>query len=480
MASDDQRKIFRQQALEQLSSPEQLDQLLQVTSRKSWIAIGTLAAGVLAALVWSVLGQIPITVDGTGILVHPRRVVSLQSPASGRIVSLDVAVGDEVRRGDVIATISQPELAQQLEQERVRLTETRSRNTQTSAMAGQRLKLQREGIERKRALLRDRIASLQSSADTQRQRSERYVAEQRANVMQTRKVQETVGKALEERYRSYLELKKEGLSSQDVVLDARQRVLDNQLQRADLDLQIQQIELRRLEAEERYQQQMDQVEELRAQLQDLDIEEAQLAQQEIETSADRELRIQELQRNIERLEAELAGKGQVTSEFTGRVLEVTVGPGQIVAAGQRIGAVEAIDPEGKLVGVAYFSVGDGKKIVEGMEVRITPSTVERERFGSMKAVVTSASTFPVTTDAVASVIGHREVAGELTQGTSRIQVFAELESDPATATGYRWTSGGGPPDPVTAGTTTAVRATVEYRRPITFVIPILRRWSGTG
>ena len=87
MASDDQRKIFRQQALEQLSSPEQLDQLLQVTSRKSWIAIGTLAAGVLAALVWSVLGQIPITVDGTGILVHPRRVVSLQSPASRRIVS---------------------------------------------------------------------------------------------------------------------------------------------------------------------------------------------------------------------------------------------------------------------------------------------------------------------------------------------------------------------------------------------------------
>ena len=33
---------------------------------------------------------------------------------------------------------------------------------------------------------------------------------------------------------------------------------------------------------------------------------------------------------------------------------------------------------------------------------------------------------------------------------------------------------------LTAGTTALARATVEHRRPITFVIPILRKWTGVG
>ena len=35
--------IFRKVALERLSSPEQLDQLLQVTDPKGWMALGALA-----------------------------------------------------------------------------------------------------------------------------------------------------------------------------------------------------------------------------------------------------------------------------------------------------------------------------------------------------------------------------------------------------------------------------------------------------
>jgi len=61
-----------------------------------------------------------------------------------------------------------------------------------------------------------------------------------------------------------------------------------------------------------------------------------------------------------------------------------------------------------------------------------------------------------------------------------IQVVATLRKDAEAYTGYQWTSGKGPPGPLTAGTTASVRATVEFRRPISFVIPILRKWSGVG
>ena len=74
----------------------------------------------------------------------------------------------------------------------------------------------------------------------------------------------------------------------------------------------------------------------------------------------------------------------------------------------------------------------------------------------------------------------QEVARELTQGSSRIQVQAKLKRSPDSPSGFSWTSGEGPPDLISAGTTAAVRAIVEYRRPITFVIPILRKWSGIG
>ena len=71
-------------------------------------------------------------------------------------------------------------------------------------------------------------------------------------------------------------------------------------------------------------------------------------------------------------------------------------------------------------------------------------------------------------------------SADITQGSSVIQVVAMLQEDADAYTGFKWTSGKGPPGPLTAGTTASARATVEYRRPITFVIPILRRWTGIG
>ena len=98
LSSKNPRKMFQDKALEQLSSPEQLDQLMEVINRRSWLPLWTIAGLIGVALVWSLLGQVPVTVEGTGLLVHPRQIVSFQMPASGQIVSLDVKVGDLVER----------------------------------------------------------------------------------------------------------------------------------------------------------------------------------------------------------------------------------------------------------------------------------------------------------------------------------------------------------------------------------------------
>ena len=93
--SEKKRSIFRQQALDRLSSPERLDRLMQVVSPKDWLPLGGLVVFGLLAALWSVFGNIPITVTGKGVLINPRRVVELQSPISGELKSLKIKEKDK-------------------------------------------------------------------------------------------------------------------------------------------------------------------------------------------------------------------------------------------------------------------------------------------------------------------------------------------------------------------------------------------------
>ena len=73
MEKDSQTSIFRQESLERLSSPEQLDQLMQIVHSRSWLSLAALASLVGLALAWSIFGRIPIMIAGKGILVQPTR-----------------------------------------------------------------------------------------------------------------------------------------------------------------------------------------------------------------------------------------------------------------------------------------------------------------------------------------------------------------------------------------------------------------------
>lgn len=71
MDNDSQDSIFRKESLERLSSPEQLDQLMQIVNPRSWLSLTALGSLVMLAIAWSIFGRIPVTASGKGILVHP-------------------------------------------------------------------------------------------------------------------------------------------------------------------------------------------------------------------------------------------------------------------------------------------------------------------------------------------------------------------------------------------------------------------------
>ncbi len=160
------------------------------------------------------------------------------------------------------------------------------------------------------------------------------------------------------------------------------------------------------------------------------------------------------------------------------VLEITAQVGHQVAIGDRLGRLE-IEDTSELVAVAYLLIKDGKQIKKGQEVRVSPSSVERERYGGIIGEVESWSDFPVSIDGATHQIGDEDLARNLLGGEARIEVVVRLHRDSATSTGFEWTSGTGPEDIlINAGTTAEVRVTIEQRAPITLVLPFLKSLLG--
>lgn len=88
--------MFRKEALARMSSPDQLDQLLQVTAPRGWVALGGLGLLLLMGILWGVFGTVSTTVEGQGVLIRPGGVRSVVCPAEGVITSVLVHVGDTI------------------------------------------------------------------------------------------------------------------------------------------------------------------------------------------------------------------------------------------------------------------------------------------------------------------------------------------------------------------------------------------------
>lgn len=471
-------QIFRQEALDHLSTPEQLDQLLRVVTLKSWIPLAVIAGGIFAAVVWSIVGRIPVSVEGAGLLIYPHGVVSFQSPASGEITELQVRVDDPVKAGQELGRINQPELQQRLRQERDRLEELTRQDAKLREIWETRRSLEESWIQQRRGDLEKRIKTIQESAAKQRDASAAYFREQSESLIELRERTEKLCAAAREHYEKVQGLAKDRNATSEEVTESQRVYFDYEMKLAEAELRQQELQLQQIADTARYEQQMDLVAELQSKVEELNVELMKNDQAEQAAEAKRAIEIQEAQGNIERLTQELKEKERIVAGHSGRILEVTAAVGQIVREGQRLGSVETGNDKDELKVVAYYGIADGKKIVVNMPTRVSPATIQRERYGSITGRIEKVSTFPVTTDAVTNTVGNAEVARRLTADGDKIEVVAVLEKDPSSVSGFRWTSGSGPPVTVSAGTTVAVRTTVESRRPISYLIPILRQWGG--
>jgi HlyD family secretion protein len=189
----------------------------------------------------------------------------------------------------------------------------------------------------------------------------------------------------------------------------------------------------------------------------------------------------QIERNLEIIKSKLKASSNVISPYQGRVLEIKANEGEILSAGSPVFNMERSGNNIKELEVVIFiSALDGKKVKPGMDVLIAPSTVKREEFGYMVGRVTSVSEFPATHKGMMHILQNEELVRQLSSGSAAIQISADLipMSLEVSSSGYKWTSGTGPPVKVQSGTIGDASITVRTQRPITLVIPILKEFLG--
>jgi HlyD family secretion protein len=413
------RQVFRSVALERLSSPEQLDQLMQVTTPRGWLLLVGVGALLVTALVWGVLGNVPERIAGQGILIRSGGVLEVEAPGEGRVTDVAVRVGDVVSEGQVVARIARGDLVLRIQQARGKVGE-----------------LQRRHQEQLRFGQRD--GQLQGA----------YLAQRRDQLRASIEAGESTLRTLNEKIASEGQLVQQGLLTRQALLATTQE---------------------RDGVEERVRQN-------RSELVQLDAERGQVANQNQKAVQESQAALTEAERELALLETELRTTSEVTSPYTGRVLEVMAEQGSMVDRGQPILTVDLTGKAVKgLEAILYIPSVHGKKIKPGMEVQIAPSTVKKEEFGYLLGTVTYVSDFPVTPQGMTRVLKNEQLVSTLSGDDAPYEIHVDLLPDPDNLSTYRWTSSEGPPLRIQSGTLASAGIVVERRRPILMVIPQLRK-----
>lgn len=411
--------LFRKVALERLSSPEQLDLLMPVTGPLAWLALLSGVILLSAATYWGFKGQIDTRVEGQGILLKQESIHDVVTLASGRVEQLFVKVDDEIKVGQRIAILSQPELELQI----------------------------REAQNQLKLLETDLALTLSYGGKTE-QLKRRYISEQRRSYEEAIKADEQRLEFMQKQLADRRKLFEEGLMTV---------------------LQVQQV----ADEQERI---LQQIRDHQTQFANLSAQEVDLASQKEKETTAIESRISQEKERLRALKATHELHTQVISSSTGKVLELYATIGKVVQVGEPLLTVEVSAENMKtLTGVLYFPPKDGKRVHPGMEAQISPSVAKPEEYGNLLGVVNQVSAFPASSLGMMRILQNADLVKKLSAGGAPFMVYASLLPDSGTVSGYKWSSGSGPPVDIVSGTICSVGVVVDRQRPIDLVVPYLRK-----
>lgn len=413
-------KLYRKAALDRMSSPEQIDRLINVTSAKAWLVLVTLCVFLAAAIAWGFLGELPTRVQGNGILLtEGGRVFEAVAPSDGTVSELTVEIGDQVSENDVVAVLSQRDTRLEYQNALSALEERKRNLERIQAESTRQEDLREQAVARQIEAIRQQIAAAQERRDFLQQK--------------VRDEQELLEKGFSTRTRA-ADLREQLSRVEQSIADARQRIAD--------------VRFRQFEGTTNTEQRI----------------------------ANAEQQVREAERRVDTIAERLERGTRIRSPESGRVTEIQVSSGTIIRRGQTAISFES-EGEG-LELLLYVPPQHGKNVEPGMEAQVSPNTAESREFGTIVGEVVTVSDFPATPDGMRAVLQNDNLVRQFSQRGAPYRVVIRLARDPNTVSGYEWTSDKGGDLSLSSGTISTADITVRSQKPITMVIPLLREWTG--
>ncbi len=426
------KRIFREVSLKNLATPDQIDDVIRVTSPAGWLALGAFLVLLAVGLVLSVIGTVPVKIMAKGILISPGGVVDVISSAQGQVTKFLVAPGDWVKSGQEIAEVAQPDIASELNSAEAELASTRAEYEKFLAFQQRDLVLQKEALARQRTEMSQQIAFIEEHLKWLREREHIETGLQSTGLIERRRVVETkisLNDTMEERDKTVNFLKK------------------------------------------------------------LDFDEEKLEMTSEKDRLDRSNRLAAIERKVGSIRDRLRRNTNLVSPYSGYIVEFKINAGEVVEPGRALFSMlpqtqlvekngKSIQRTGDLVGRLYVRPEDGKSIRVGMAVQISPSTVKREEFGFIEGTVSHVATIPSTQEGIQRMLKNQQLVQELTGGGAPFEVVVELSLDEHSHNGYKWSSSAGPWVEINSGTIVEAAITVRSLHLISLIIPAFEYFFG--
>lgn len=414
------KEMFRKVALERLSSPEQLDQLIRITTPAGWISLLAIGGLLICALAWGIWGSIPTRVEGQGILMSRGGNYAINAPNAGRLKNLYFSLGDRVQPGQIVAVIDQPEIEDKIATARQKLNELNLQYNQTIQFYSEDLSLEKD-------LRRQEQASYELTNQALRQELS----------------------LLEQRLADQKRLRKLGLITTQDILNTQEQI--NNAKR----------EIRKNENN----------------LKGLKVKKLQLDNQKQQKLVDLRNQIDNTQEQLQDLENNLNKDSIVASPFEGKVVGIDVDLGDIVDSGTPIVTLELTGKHARfLEAVLFVDSAQGKKAHQGMKAQVSPGTAKKDMYGSIVGLVSFVSAFPASAKEMNRLLQNQDLVETLSREGPPIEIRVALVPDPRTPSRYKWTSSRGPAFRIVAGTLCSGSITVRRQPPITLLIPLAKKY----
>lgn len=441
-----ENKVFRKISLERLSSPEELDQRLTVTSPIGWVALIAVGILIFTGLIWGIFGSIADKAVGRGIIISSGGITGIVHHTSGQITDVSIKDGDYVRKGDVIARIEQTDLIVDINKYKEDLAVIKGLDLDNPKLDSSMLNF---NVYVKLIDIAKDLEMAKASLEVHRAS---FMSQQEQANYELEKARLQYEESLEN-FNNYKYLYEHQAVAPVDFNDAERRFKISELNyitKKENLLRIPESQIRQAEINH---------EVLNKQFRDTLI----LSQRELED-------------RISKMQLDLMNNSDIVSTVSGRVLELQVQKGDIVQAGVNICTIaQEKKTTDSLEAIIYVPVEKGKRIMTGMEVNISPSTVRKEESGFMLGHVVSVSEYPSSAQGMMLTLGNKELVQRLAGADLPIEVRVELIMDHSTISGYKWSTPKGPPIMIDSGTFCIGEVKVEQQRPISMVIPFIKR-----